>query len=90
MTPREGAALGSLLGLVVGAIGADLVTALFVPDTASMRKADKVSRGAVAFGAVGGTLVGAIIGAGDPPPSSASAPPAIAAGHGYGPMQGTT
>lgn len=82
MTPREGAALGSLLGLVVGAIGADLVTALFVPDTASMRKADKVSRGAVAFGAVGGTLVGAIIGAGDPPTSTALTNPPVATGYG--------
>ena len=64
MTPREGAALGSLLGLVAGAIGGDLLAAVLTPDMASQRKAVAVSRSTMALGALVGTIGGAIIGAG--------------------------
>lgn len=67
MTPREGATLGSLLGLVVGAVGGNLVAALFTPEHASSRKAERLSRSVVAFGALSGTVLGAVIGAGEPP-----------------------
>ena len=67
MTPREGATLGSLLGLVVGAVGGDLVAALFTPEHASSRKAERLSRSVVAFGALSGTVLGAVIGAGPEP-----------------------
>ena len=51
----------------MGAVGGDFVAALFTPEHASSRKAERLSRSVMAFGAIGGTVLGAVIGAGADP-----------------------